>query len=61
MYQKLTELVSEIYLAEERKKPALWKRVAAALKNMKVPQAKIDQILQTADPACLAKFLEEKQ
>ena len=60
MLQKLSELVTELYLADEKKKPRLWKRVEAALKNMKVPQAKINQILEREDPVFLAKFLEGK-
>ena len=60
MLQKLGELVTELYLADEKKKPRLWKRVEAALRNLKVPQAKITQILERQDPVFLAKFLEGK-
>ena len=60
MLQKLSELVTELYLADEKKKSRLWKRVEAALNNLKVPQVKINQILERQDPVFLAKFLEGK-
>ena len=59
MYQKLTELASELWLSEGKKRAALWTRVEKALRNMKVPEAKIAQILEKDDPAYLASFLEK--
>ena len=49
MYQKLTELVTELYLSEGKKRASLWTRV---------PEPKIAQILEKDDPAFLARFLE---
>lgn len=60
MLQKLGEQVTELYLSEGKKRLAVWKRVIAALTNLKAPQAKIDQLVAKDDPALLAKFLEEK-
>lgn len=60
MYQKLADLVSELYLSEGKKRASLWKRVEKALVNMGVPAAKIAQILAKDDPAFLAQFLEKK-
>lgn len=60
MLQKLGEQVTELYLSEGKKRLAVWKRIIAALTNLKVPQAKIDQLVAKDDPALLAKFLEEK-
>ena len=60
MLQKLSELVTELYLADEKKKPGLWKRVEAALRNLKVPPTKINLIMERQDPVFLAKFLEGK-
>lgn len=60
MLQKLGELVTELYLSEGKKRATVWKRIVAALTNLKVPQAKIDQIFEKNDPAFLAKFLEGK-
>ena len=61
MYQKLTELASELWLSEVKKRASLWTRVEMALRNMKVPEAKIAQILEKDDPAYLARFLEKME
>ncbi len=60
MRQKLGELVTELYLAEtDKKREQLWKRVGQALKNLRVPDARIDNLLAQADPALLAAFIEK--
>lgn len=56
--QKLRELVTDLYLAEGKKRLSIWKRIAAALINLKVPQEKIDHLIASDDAAMLAKFLE---
>ena len=60
MLQKLSELTTELYLSEGKKRLGVWKRVVAALENLKVEPAKIDQLVSKDDPALLAKFLQEK-
>ena len=61
MRQKLNELTTELYLADSPKKRAqLWKRVEQALKNLKIPQERIDYLVQKDDPAILAQFIEGK-
>ena len=60
MRQKLSELVTELYLATtDKKRESLWKRVGQALKNLNVPDAQIDVLLSKADPAALATFIEK--
>lgn len=58
MHQKLAELTSDLFLAEGKKRQQLWKRVAAALKNLDVPQRVIDNIVAADNPAALASYLE---
>ena len=61
MRQKIAELVTEIYLATtEKKRAQLWKRAELALRNLEVPQSRIDALVQRADPVELAKFLEKE-
>ena len=56
--QNLGELASELYLAEtDRERDRLWKRVATALAKLKLPAAQVDRVLETRDPARLAKLL----
>ena len=60
MYQKLSEMVTELYLAEGKKRLSIWKRAAKALENMGVPADKAAQLAAKDDPVLLAKFLEKK-
>ncbi len=60
MKQKLGDMVADLYLAEGKKRAQLWKRIVAALENLKVPAARIEHLLASDNPALLAKFLEEK-
>ncbi|MBQ9813991.1 MAG: hypothetical protein IJM54_11860 [Thermoguttaceae bacterium] len=60
MRQKLGELVTELYLATtDKKREQLWKRVEQALKNLRVPDAQIENLISKADPALLATFIEK--
>ena len=61
MQQKLAELATDLYLAEGKKRAQLWKRVAAALTNLGISQARIDHIVASDNPAFLAKLLEQKK
>ncbi len=56
--QRLGELVTDLYLAEGTARERLWQRVAAALQNLEVPQKQIDHIVQSNDPALLARHVE---
>ena len=57
--QRLGELVSEIFLAQGKKREQLWKSAAAALVKVGLPQARIDHILEKRDPALLATVMKE--
>lgn len=57
--QKLGESVTELYLAEGKKRQQQWKRIVAALEKLKVPQSRIEHLVKQDDPALVAKLLEE--
>jgi phosphoribosyl-ATP pyrophosphohydrolase len=57
--QKLGETVTELYLAEGKKRQQQWKRIVAALEKLKVPKSRIDHLVKQDDPALVAKLLEE--
>ena len=62
MLSKLSELVSELYLADtEAKRDRLWLRVHKAMVKLKVPDAIIDHILKRKDVEILAKNLQDWQ
>lgn len=60
MWQKLAELATELYLAEGKKRDQLWKRVEAALKNLKVPQDRIEHVIASDNPALLASMVQNE-
>ncbi|MBA2227255.1 hypothetical protein H0921_13920 [thermophilic bacterium 2918] len=59
-WQRLAELVSELYLAEGKRRDRLWEDVAAHLRALEVPEARITHILQQKDPQILARLVKER-
>ena len=57
--QKLSELVTELYLAEGRKKEKLWTTAATMMKKLEVPQQRIDHLVGKKDVALLAGLVKE--
>ena len=53
-YQRLSELVSELYLAEGKKRENLWKQVEKALAKVKVDEKMVEHIMAKKDPKVLA-------
>ena len=58
-YQRLSELVTEIYLAEGRALDRLWKQVATALKKTQTPTSRQEHILGQRDVKLLAELVKE--
>jgi len=60
MLQKLSELVTELYLADTpAKKDRLWQRAHKAMVKLNVPPAIINHIMEKADVQILAKILQD--
>ena len=60
MLHKLSELVTELYLADtEAKRNRLWERAHRAMLNLRIPPAIIDHIMERKDVQILAKNLED--
>lgn len=59
MLQRLGEMVTDLYLAEGKKRAQIWKRVAAALENLKISPARIEHIVQSDNPTLVAGIVEE--
>ena len=58
MMQTLSEIVSELYLAEsDRKRNQLWQRAEKALRNLGVKEAQIASVMSERSAEKLAKFL----
>jgi len=58
-WQRLSELVADLYLAEGKKRDRLWESAAAFMKKLEVPQSRIDHILAKKDPEMLARLVKE--
>jgi len=59
MTQKLSELTTELYLAEGKKRQQVWKRISAALSQLGVEPEKIEQLIIKDNPVKLAEFLKK--
>jgi hypothetical protein len=60
MLGKLSELVSELFLADsETKRQRLWERAHKAMLNLKIPPAIIGHIMGKKDVRILAKNLND--
>ena len=58
-FQKLSELATELYLAEGKQKDRLWKRVEESLRKLEFPESRIVHLLDKRDPQLLVGVLKE--
>lgn len=58
-FQRLSDLVGELYLAEGKKKDRIWTSAGAAMQKLGVPQSRIDHLLQQKNPALVAELVRE--
>jgi len=59
MLQKLGDLVTELYLAEGKKRAKLWERADTALRNLGVPEPQVEHLVASDSPALLAERLKQ--
>ena len=59
--QRLSELVTDLYLAEGKKRAGVWKRIVSALEKLKLPAERIRHLQEKDDPALLAGLVKELQ
>jgi hypothetical protein len=57
--QRLAELVSELFLAEGKKRERAWQAAAAAMQKLGVPQSQIDHLVKQGNPALVAQVVKE--
>jgi hypothetical protein len=58
-HQRLSELATELFLAEGKKRDRLWKQAGEMLTKLEFPQARIEHLLDKRDPALLPGILKE--
>jgi len=57
--QRLSELTTELYLAEGKKRQQIWKRISIALSQLGVEPDTIEQMVCVDNPVKLAEFLKK--
>jgi hypothetical protein len=58
-HQRLSELATDLYLAEGKKRDRLWTQVEQALRKLEFPEPRIAHLLEKRDPALLVGILQE--
>jgi len=57
--QRLSELVTDLYLAEGKAREKKWKAITSALEKLKVPQTRIEHLQKQDNPSLVARLVEE--
>jgi acetylornithine deacetylase/succinyl-diaminopimelate desuccinylase-like protein len=57
--QRLSELVTELYLAEGKGREKQWKYIVSTLEKIGLPAERIEHLRKQDNPALLAKLVEE--
>jgi hypothetical protein len=57
--QRLAELVTELYLAEGKKRQRIWAAAAVAMQKLGLPQSRIDHLVRQDNPAVVAEVVKE--
>jgi hypothetical protein len=60
-HQKLSELVTNIYLETGKKREKFWQTAEDVMQRMKVPESRIKHVMDSRDPAILAAVVEDIQ
>ena len=58
-FQRLSELATDLYLAEGKKRDRLWVRVQESLRKLEFPETRIAFLLERRDPTLLVGILKE--
>jgi hypothetical protein len=58
--QRAQELLTELYLAEGKKKEKVWDSMFTNLERMGVPADQIEHLRKTRNPELVAKLIEQK-
>lgn len=58
-WQKLSDLVGDLFLAEGKKRDKLWQTAATHMEKLEVPKDRIAHIVSQKDPQLLAGLVKE--
>lgn len=57
--QRLSEIATELYLVEGKKRDRLWTQVGESLRALEIPESRVTLILEKRDPTALVAILQE--
>lgn len=57
--QRLAELVTNLYLAEGKKREKLWTQARETMLRLKVPAKRVEHLCNSQDPALVAEVVKE--
>ncbi len=57
--QRLSELATELYLAEGKKLERLWGQVETSLRKLEYPEPRIAELIKRRDPTMLVGIIKE--
>lgn len=57
--QHLSELVTQIYLAEGKQQEKQWERARDIMLRLGVPEGRVQHVVDTRDPAILAEVVQD--
>jgi hypothetical protein len=57
--QRLSELVTELFLAEGKKRQRIWASVVSAMQKLEIPQSRIDHLVKQDNPGLLAEVVKD--
>jgi hypothetical protein len=58
-FQRLSDLATDLYLAEGKRRDRLWNQVQDSLRKLEFPESRIAHLLDKRDPALLVGILKE--
>ncbi len=59
--QRLSELVTNLYLATGKKREKFWKTAEEVMQRLKVPPTRIEHVIQSDDPVTLVEVVNDLQ
>ncbi len=59
--QRLSELVTNLYLATGKKREKFWKTAEDVMQRLKVPPSRIEHVIQSDDPVTLVEVVNDLQ
>ena len=57
--QRLAEMVTELYLAQGKKRERIWTSIVTAMQKLEVPQSRIDHLVKQNNPSLVAEVVKE--